>query len=80
MDIAHHEITTDKAWEIYSKGIRPDSSPEEKEAYVTAIHRLRQATKEGYSLVKTDDLLLYLSGKETITIEDVRTALEAIKE
>lgn len=58
-----HELTASAAWEIYSKGIQPDDSTEDKLEYTKAIHRMRQATKEGYCLCRLDEAIREMNVK-----------------
>lgn len=48
-------MNANEAWKAYAKGVQRPDSFEEKEVYVNALHRVREAAKEGYVLCKIDE-------------------------
>lgn len=74
-----HDMTAAKAWEIYSMGIRPDDDSEYKQKYTQAIHRIRQATREGYVLFKLDEANK-LIGSLGLGLQEKAAILQILKE
>lgn len=68
-----HDMTAREAWELYRQGVKADDFEESKKQYAAAIHRMRQATKEGYMLCRVEKVLqdinaLPMSGEDKAAV------------
>lgn len=74
-----HDMTAKEAWELYKTGVTNPMDEKQKMNYAAAIHRLRQATKEGYELCKVEDVINSINALGLGT-QDNAAIIQIIKE